>query len=89
MWEERYGIKVSLSTMSRAILLLGWTRKKLSGHDLCVTPNLPGWYLLHGMADGVYHLQAVAFPSRRRKSPLVSAVQQEGVAWQQREFTLS
>jgi|SRR5947209_6822660 len=28
MWEEREGIKVSLSTMSRAILLLGWTRKK-------------------------------------------------------------
>ena len=28
MWEEQQGIKVSISTMSRAILLLGWTRKK-------------------------------------------------------------
>src|SRR6266852_5118243 len=28
MWEARGGIKVSLSTMSRAIEFLGWTRKK-------------------------------------------------------------
>src|SRR5947209_18613280 len=28
MWEACEGIQVSISTMSRAILLLGWTRKK-------------------------------------------------------------
>lgn len=28
MWEACGGIKVSISTMSRALLLLGWTRKK-------------------------------------------------------------
>lgn len=28
MWEACGGIQVSISTMSRAILLLGWTRKK-------------------------------------------------------------
>lgn len=27
-WEQKHGIKVSLSTMSRAIKQLGWTRKK-------------------------------------------------------------
>jgi AraC family transcriptional regulator len=28
----------------------------------CTTLSSPGWYLLHGMADGVYHLRAAAFP---------------------------
>jgi transposase len=28
LWEEREGIKVSISTMSRAIRKLGWSRKK-------------------------------------------------------------
>ena len=28
LWEERQGVKVSISTMSRAIRKLGWTRKK-------------------------------------------------------------
>ena len=28
IWEERQGVKVSLSTMSRAIRRLGWSRKK-------------------------------------------------------------
>ncbi len=28
LWEERHGVKVSISTMSRAIRKLGWTRKK-------------------------------------------------------------
>lgn len=28
IWEQRHGIHVSLSTMSRAIKRLGWTRKK-------------------------------------------------------------
>jgi len=26
------------------------------------TLSSPGWYLLHGWADGVYHLRAAAFP---------------------------
>lgn len=30
LWEERQGAKVSISTMSRAIRKLGWTRKKKS-----------------------------------------------------------
>ncbi len=28
----------------------------------CTTLSSPGLYLLHGMADGVYHLRAAAFP---------------------------
>ena len=28
----------------------------------CTTLSSPGWYLLHGIADGVYHLRAAAFP---------------------------
>ena len=28
LWEEREGVKVSISTMSRAIRKLGWSRKK-------------------------------------------------------------
>jgi transposase len=28
IWEERQGVKVSISTMSRAIRKLGWSRKK-------------------------------------------------------------
>ncbi len=28
----------------------------------CTTLSSPGWYMLHGMADGVYHLRAAAFP---------------------------
>ena len=28
----------------------------------CTTLRSPGWYLLHGIADGVYHLRAAAFP---------------------------
>jgi transposase len=28
LWEERQGVRVSLSTMSRAIRKLGWSRKK-------------------------------------------------------------
>ena len=28
IWEERWGVKVSISTMSRAIRKLGWSRKK-------------------------------------------------------------
>nr|MDQ3834663.1 hypothetical protein [Actinomycetota bacterium] len=31
LWEERQGAKVSISTMSRAIRKLGWTRKKKFG----------------------------------------------------------
>src|SRR5438874_2204968 len=27
----------------------------------CTALNSPGWYLLNGMADGVYHLRAAAF----------------------------
>ena len=28
----------------------------------CTRLRSPGWYLLHGIADGVYHLRAAAFP---------------------------
>ncbi len=28
----------------------------------CTTLRLPGWYLLHDVPDGVYHLRAAAFP---------------------------
>jgi transposase len=28
IWEEQWGVKVSISTMSRAIRKLGWSRKK-------------------------------------------------------------
>ena len=28
----------------------------------CTRLSSPGWYLLHGIADGVYHLRAAAFP---------------------------
>ncbi len=28
----------------------------------CTRLNSPGWYLLNGIADGVYHLRAAAFP---------------------------
>jgi len=28
----------------------------------CTTLSSPGWYRLDGMADGVYHLRAAAFP---------------------------
>jgi hypothetical protein len=28
----------------------------------CTRLSSPGWYLLYGMADGVYHLRAAAFP---------------------------
>jgi AraC-like DNA-binding protein len=28
----------------------------------CTKLSSPGWYLLHGVADGVYHLRAAAFP---------------------------
>ena len=28
----------------------------------CTTLSSPGWYLLHSIADGVYHLRAAAFP---------------------------
>ena len=31
LWEQSQGVRVSLSTMSRAIKRLGWTRKKDAG----------------------------------------------------------
>jgi len=29
----------------------------------CTSLSAPGWYLLHGVPDGVYHLRAAAFPA--------------------------
>ena len=29
----------------------------------CTKLSSPGWYLLHGMPDGIYHLRAAAFPA--------------------------
>ncbi len=37
LWEQGYGVKVSISTMSRAIRRLGWTYKK----RVWVPPNEP------------------------------------------------
>lgn len=36
-WEQMHGIKVSISTMSRAIKRLGWTRKKRHWEQVNVT----------------------------------------------------
>jgi transposase len=44
LWEQKYGVKVSISTMSRAIRRLGWTYKKRRWEPPSVTrrPELPG-----------------------------------------------
>ena len=54
----------------------------------CTTLRSPAWYLLHGMADGVYHLRTCRVSGGRRP-PLGSAAWREAVGWPQCESGLS